>query len=342
MSRMHRLIGLLLLLCTFCFGGSAGTLDIYFIDVEGGQATLIVTSAGKSMLVDAGWPGFEGRDASRILAAAKQAGIRQIDYLVVTHYHTDHVGGVLQLAERIPVATFVDHGPASESQGGLLDAYTEVRKHGKHMVVKPGDSIPLEGALVEVLASDGRTRHSETGPRNPLCLSEKLRDEDHTENARSVGFILVFGEFRFLDLADLTWNKELELACPSNVIGRVDLYLVTHHTTNLSGPAAIVHALRPRVAIMNNGAKKGGSPEAWRIVKNSPGLEDLWQLHFALAGGQENNSAEQYIANVKEDCQGYGLKVSARQDGSFTIVNSRNGYTKTYERRADGVVGITK
>lgn len=334
MTRMRKALGILLLSCaTVAFPGLAQTLDFYFIDVEGGQATLIVTPQRQSMLVDAGWAGNEGRDADRILAAARVAGIRQIDYLLVTHYHGDHVGGVPQLAERIPIMNFLDHGPNSDPRKHLFEPYARLREKGKHKVLKPGDPIPLKGLDVKVHASDGRTLRKDDGPVNPLCEAESTQAEATGENALSVGFLLSYGKFRFLNLGDLTWNKELELACPVNAIGTVDVYLVTHHGSSNSGPKALVHSLLPRVAISNNGARKGGGPEAWRIVRSSPALEDIWQLHLAIQGGKENNAPEQFIANLQENCQGHWLKLSARADGSFTVSNSRNGFQKNYKSR---------
>jgi competence protein ComEC len=142
-----------------------------------------------------------------------------------------------------------------------------------------------------------------------------------------------YGKFRFVDLGDLTWNKELDLVCPANRLGPVDVYLTTHHGMDTSGPAAIVHSLAPRVAIMNNGAKKGGAVPAWQVLKSSPGLEDLWQVHFALGGGKENNVAEEMIANPDEACKGLGLMVSAGKNGAFSVTNERNGKTKQYAAR---------
>ncbi|MFN3322293.1 MAG: ComEC/Rec2 family competence protein [Bryobacteraceae bacterium] len=318
---------------------AAKTLDIYFIDVEGGQATLIVSPSGQSLLVDAGWPGFDGRDANRIIAAAKAAKIKRIDYLVTTHYHTDHVGGVRQLAERFPVTTFVDHGPNTESGRNaetLSKEYAEAVAKGKNLVVKPGDTIPLKGLDVKVVTARGEVLRDPLpggGAPNPLCAAAIRKNDDPGENARSVGMVVSFGKFRFIDLGDLTWNKEVELVCPNNPIGTVDLYLSTHHGMGVSNPDTIVHALRPRVAVMNNGARKGGSPEAWQVIRNSPGLEDLWQLHFAIAGGSENNVAEAQIANLDANCQGHWIKVSVQQDGAFTVTNGRNGYQKNYPAR---------
>ena len=340
-SRVGLFLSLLLISCgtTPTPPPAAGSLDIYFIDVEGGQATLIVSPEGESMLVDTGWPGFEGRDAQRIAETAKQAGMKQIDYLVTTHYHTDHVGGVPQLAEQIPIIHFVDHGPTqegSERAKKLYENYQEVLKEGQHLAVEPGDHVPLKGADVLVLTAAGKVINSPiegAGAENPLCTSAERREEDKSENAQSLGFLLTFGEFRFINLGDLTWNKELDLVCPDNRVGTVDVYLTTHHGLHSSGPAAIVHALRPRVAIMNNGSKKGGIPEAWQIVKSSPGLEDFWQLHYAVMGREENNSPERFLANLEDDHKGYWVKLSARRDGSFTVLNSRNHFEKTYPAR---------
>lgn len=316
-------------------GHAARTLDVYFVDVEGGQATLIVTPSKESILVDTGWPGFNGRDAERIKAAAKSAGVKQIDYLVMTHYHMDHVGGISQLVERMPVKTFVDHGPNRETgkqPGELTEAWQKAVATGKHLVVRPGDKIPLKGVDVQVITADGNVISSPVnggGAANSLCGSQSF-PEDKTENARSTGILVTYGKFRMLNLGDLTSQKEIDLVCPDNRIGKVDLYLTTHHGTNTSGAQAIVHAVAPRVAIMNNGAKKGGAPDAWRTVRSSPGLEDLWQLHFAVAGGKEHNAADSFIANIDEACEGKHLKASAMADGSFTVTNARNKYQKTY------------
>lgn len=312
------------------------TLDIYFVDVEGGQATLIVTPSKQSLLIDAGWPGFENRDAKRIAAAARKAGIKKIDFLLTTHYHRDHVGGVPEVAALLKVGTFVDHGPNRES-GKAADelsiAYKKGMEQAKHIEVKPGDTLPLKDVKVEVLSADGnlisQTRQGAGAP-NPLCAAEKRKADDPTENARSVGTFFTFGKFRFIDLGDLTWNKELELVCPANKLGQVDVYLTTHHGMDMSGSASIVHALRPRVAIMNNGARKGGSPAAWQAVHSSPGLEDFWQLHYAEAGGKANNSPDAFIANPVEDGSANWLRVSAEASGAFTVYNSRNKYQKTY------------
>jgi competence protein ComEC len=313
---------------------AAKPLDIYFIDVEGGQATLVVTPAKQSLLIDAGWPGLNGRDADRIARAAKKAGVKNIDYLVITHFHTDHVGGVPQLAEKMPVKNFVDHGPNNESgkqADELYKNYEAVASKANRITVKPGDTLPLKGLEVRIVTANGE-HISGGGSKNPVC-SGRTFPEDKSENARSVGVLVTYGKFRMIDLGDLTSRKEAELVCPENQVGTVDLYLTTHHGLAQSNAQEIVHALKPRVAIMNNGAKKGGQPEAWKTVKASPGLEDLWQLHFSVAGASEHNSPEAMIANLAEQCGAKYIKVSANQDGSFSVLNERNAYTKTYPAR---------
>jgi competence protein ComEC len=315
---------------------AAGTLDVYFIDVEGGQSTLFVTPTGRSMLVDTGWPDFKGRDAERIAAVAKAAGVTRIDYLVITHYHLDHVGGVPQLAERLPVGTYVDHGRDVESgkeANELYPPYVQIRDRASHLIVRAGDRIPMEDIQVRVVASSGQgilRPLPGAGEPNPLCATTKPREVDPSENAQSIGMLITFGKFRMIDLGDLTWNKELELACPESKLGTVDVYLSTHHGLDLSNAPAMVHALKPRVAIINNGATKGGSPEALQTIRTSPGIEDLWQLHYAQNAGKENNAPEPFIVNVDQDASVSWIKVSAGLDGGFTVTNSRNGKTKTY------------
>jgi competence protein ComEC len=315
----------------------ARPLEIFFVDVEGGQATLIVSPSGQSLLIDTGWRGFEGRDADRIVQAAKAAKVKQIDYLLITHYHRDHVGGVTQLADQMKILNFLDHGPNTEDTKVVKEDYSDyvkVIQRGEHMVLKPGDTVPIKGLSVKVLTADGE--HIQTpleggGQPNSFCAATPKRETDPTENARSLGVLVTFEKFRFLDLGDLTWNKELELMCPNNPIGTVDVLLVSHHGLNQSNSPALVDAVHPRVAIMNNGAKKGASPDAWQIVKDSPGLEDLWQLHFAEAGGKEHNVADSFIANVDEHCTGQSIKLTAEGNGSFTLWNQRNKFTKVYK-----------
>ncbi len=312
-------------------------LAIYFIDVEGGQATLFVTPAGESMLIDTGFPGNQDRDINRLLATMKQAGVSRLDYLLITHYHTDHVGNAAALAAKLPIGTFVDHGETVEADGRQqYETYAVARKSGKHLQVKPGDKVPIAGIDVTVVSAGGQHLSGAlagAGAANPLCAGFKPKEPDPGENAQSVGTVIAFGRFRMIDLGDLTWNKEQELVCPNNLIGPVDLYLTTHHGVAQSNAPVIVQAIKPRVAVMNNGAKKGGSPEAWQIVHDSPGLEDLWQLHYAVDGGKDHNVGEQFIANVDESTA-YNITVSVNADGRFTVTNTRNGLKKTYTATA--------
>jgi competence protein ComEC len=316
----------------------AKPLQIYSIDVEGGQATLIVSPSGQSLLIDTGWPGFEGRDAGRILAAAKLAGVKQIDYVLITHFHRDHVGGVTALADRIKIGTFVDHGPNLEDSDVTREdyaAYEKVLPKAKHLTLKPGDGLPLKGITVRALTAAGEHITEPlpgAGEANPYCEGESKQPGDATENPRSLGTLITYGNFKFLDLGDLTKDKEWELACPNNLIGTVDLFLVTHHGFNQSNSKALVWALHPRVAIMNNGAHKGGSPDAWQIVHDSPGLQDLWQLHYSVEGGKDHNMPEARIANIEGGTDGNYVMVTAESDGSFTVMNSRNGERKTYKK----------
>lgn len=317
-------------------------IEIYFIDVEGGQSTLIVDPEGESLLIDTGWDDFNGRDANRILAAAKDAGIDHIDDLVITHYHSDHVGGVAQLASRIKIDNFFDHGLNTEDDTRANYAtYARIAAQSKRTIVKPGDEIPLKGIRVQVVASAGADIAKPlpgAGQPNPLCASEPKALPDKSENAQSVGVLITFGKFRFVDLGDLTNQKELGLVCPNNLIGTVDLYLVTHHGTahpgtgDSSNEPALVYALHPRVAVMNNGAIKGGHPVAWQTVHDSPGLEDFWQLHYSMAGAEKHNVPDEFIANVGGNDEGYGIKVTAEPNAVFTVTNERNGYSKTYAK----------
>lgn len=336
---MRRLVYILLsslLGCTLALAARK-PLRVYAIDVEGGQATLLVSPSGQSLLVDTGWPGFNGRDADRIVAAAKAAGIKKIDYVVITHYHRDHVGGVEQLAQRINIGTFVDHGPNQEDSDVTREDFGEYQKviaRAHHMVVKPGDRIPVKGLEVKVLTAAGEHIDSAMpggGQPNPYCAGEPQAAADPTENARSVGMLVTYGKFRFLDLGDLTKQKEMALVCPDNRVGTVDLYLVNHHGMDLSNSKALVDAVHARAAIMDNGAHKGGSPAAWQIVHDAPGMQDVWQLHYAVDGGKEHNSPDQFLANLGETDTGHDIEVTAEPDGSFTVLNTRNGFKQTYK-----------
>jgi beta-lactamase superfamily II metal-dependent hydrolase len=328
---------LLLASVTVPYAQAQKPLDIYFIDVEGGQATLFVTPSGESMLIDTGYPGLGDRDVNRVLGTIKEAGLTKLDYLLVTHYHNDHVGNAATIGARIPVGTFVDHGPSVETDTAataIYDAYVKGRERGKHLLVKPGDKVPIRDLDVTIVTAGGdHITRPLAGPAqaNPDCAAYTPKDPDPSENARSVGSLIAFGRFRMIDLGDLTWNKEQELVCPNNLLGTVDLYLTTHHGLAQSNAPVIVRALRPRVAVMNNGPTKGGAPEAIRTIKASPGLEDFWQLHYSIEAATEN-MPQPMIANLDESAAHF-IKVSAQRDGSFTVTNSRTKQTKSYKAR---------
>jgi competence protein ComEC len=318
---------------------STAAIQVYFIDVEGGQSTLFVTPAGQSLLIDTGWLGNAGRDADRIVAAAKDAGLTAIDSVLITHFHNDHVGGAPQLAARIPINTFIDHGENRETTDQptveASQEYEKLLSSGKYkrITAKPGDVLPIQGMQATVVSSDGALIDSAlagAGQENPSCRNAAQYPADKTENLRSLGILITFGKLRILDLGDLTRDQEMKLMCPTNKLGKIDIYVVSHHGWYQSGSPAFVNGIAPRVAIMDNGAKKGGSPPAWDILEKSPRLEDLWQLHYSEEGGPAHNVASQFIANPSEPDTANYLKLTARTDGSFEVFNSRTKQTKQY------------
>ena len=339
------------------------TLDIYVIDVEGGNATLFVSPSGESLLIDTGNTGAAApRDAGRIMAAIKDAGLQQIDHLITTHWHGDHFGGMAELASHITIREFIDHGPnvqpAAAPDEFLQKTYPGLYAKAKHTVVKAGDKISVGGLEVHVVTSAGETIKSPlsgAGGPNPYCANFKA-GENNAEDPQSVGIHVTFGKFRTVHLGDLTKNKEFELMCPNNRIGTVDVLLGLHHGQASSNSEVLVHALHPRVAVMNDGTRKGGEPEVMKTVHSSPGLEDLWQLHFSVLSGQEYTVPGMFIANTTDEQQtamplaptpapqpgpgaapppahngtAYWIKVSAQRDGSYRVTNARNGFSKTY------------
>ncbi|MGI8772696.1 MAG: ComEC/Rec2 family competence protein [Acidobacteriaceae bacterium] len=325
-------------------GNAQRKLQIYFVDVEGGQATLFVSPDHHSLLIDTGWPDNNGRDADRIVTAAKQAGVARIDTVLLTHYHDDHVGGVSQLVARIPVGMFIDHGPNREIDGGVTqhgyELYQQQLATGKykHVIATPGEALPAAGFDATVISADGKLiDHSLTGggETNKYCAASAPQAPDKTENARSLGILLRFGKLKILDLGDLTWDKEMELMCPVNRLGHIDLLVVSHHGWYQSSSPALVDAIAPEVAIMDNGATKGGSTPTLDTIRKAPGLQQLWQLHYSEEGGATHNANAAYIANLKGPAQGnpdagYYLRVTAERDGEFSIFNSRTGQSKQY------------
>lgn len=329
----------------------AGSLRIAAIDVEGGQATLFVSPGGQSLLIDTGWAGNNGRDASRIVAAAHDLGLSRIDTVLITHFHSDHVGGVPQLAQRIPIGQFLDHGDIYEKSGdvpGLYAAYGDVLHTGtyKHVSPRAGDKLPLPGFDAIAISSDGKVITQPlpgAGQPNPLCAQAPQVAEDTTENGHSLGILIRFAGLKILDAGDLTSDRERSLVCPVNRLGHIDLAIVSHHGSDLSSSKVFVHALHPRVAVMDNGERKGGSTSVINTWRSAPGLEALYQVHAAPPagmpnpagtpqGGPEHNVPEAFIANrMGED--GKRIDIAVNADGSMDVVNQRTGATKHFARR---------
>jgi beta-lactamase superfamily II metal-dependent hydrolase len=325
------------------------TFDIYWVDVEGGAATLLVSPTGESLLVDTGYPTDDDRDAKRIAAAAAEAGLSRIDYLVITHYHRDHVGGLEALAELIPIERCLDHGNTTEaSNQQWLDAYLRVCED-KRVVVAAGEKIAFGPVEIDVVASDGRLIDSAVngGGPNPLCATAERKPQASPENQRSVGALFTYGRFTFLDLGDLNWAMEVELACPVNKVGEVTLYQTSRHAAwDDAGAPAHLYALKPQVIVVNNGPRKGlgGTSPGFSEVTTahydrmtqSPGIEGIWQGHRSLLDPDPaHNTAEEMIANLEETdaCEGHWLRASVRQDGTFSVTNGRNGFSRTYTAR---------
>jgi beta-lactamase superfamily II metal-dependent hydrolase len=342
---------------------TANTLDIYVIDVEGGNSTLFVSPTHESLLIDTGNAGAAAaRDAGRIIEAVHDAGLTQIDHLITTHWHGDHFGGMAELAAKVPIKEFIDHGPNTQpgelADNFLQNSYPKLFANAKHTLAIPGDKIAVAGLSVRVVTSAGAVIQSPlpgAGKANTYCANFQA-GTNNAEDPQSVGIHVTFGKFRTIHLGDLTKNKEFELMCPTNRIGTVDLLLGLHHGQSSSNSEVLVHAVHPRAAIMNDGTRKGGEPDVMKTVHTSPGLEDLWQLHFSVLSGQEYTVPGMFIANGIDEAQAaipvapipapqpgpgtppapvhngaaHWIKVSAQQDGTFTVTNTRNGFSKTY------------
>jgi competence protein ComEC len=350
MKVISAFLSLLLVLPIAVAAQTTETLDIWVIDVEGGKAVIVKNPSGQAMMIDggmpimpprAGMPDLGPRDLNRVVAVAQAAGIKEFDVYLVTHYDVDHAGNVPAISERIPTKLFVDHGPllpdsklAAINQKAA-DAYLAMLPGKNRLSVKPGDVIPFKDVQITVLTSNEAVIQKPLaggGQPNSACpasLPEPARIDD---NAASIGTLWQFGKFRMADFGDLLQWMEMKLMCPSNPVGTVDLLMGTHHGLAVSNSPSLVHALRPKAAITNNGERKGIAPEVVKVLRSSPGGLDIWQMHYSTMAGEEFNAPEQFIANMKQqDCQGFAIKISARRDGSFTVTNLRNDFTKTYK-----------
>jgi beta-lactamase superfamily II metal-dependent hydrolase len=325
-------------------GGVGGKgLQVIWVDVEGGAATLVVTPAGESLLFDCGWPGT--RDAERIRDAATKAGVNRIDHYFTTHWHEDHWGGVESLAKLMPIGKFYDHGFPPGEHGDitpkLKEAYLRTCQ-GKSVVLKPGDGISLRAATgaaplrLEVLASHGQVLGEPAGsPQIRSCAKHPAQPEDTSDNARSLAFRLSFGDFRFIDFGDLTWNLEHKLVCPENRIGKVDVYQVTHHGWDASNHPALVEAISPTAAVIDNGPKKGGVAKVFAVLKAAPSIQDIYQLHRNVETGPAENAPPAFVANDDEACKGAWIRMTVEPDGKhFTIEIPSKGTSRTYATRS--------
>ena len=308
-------------------------LRIYWVDVEGGAATLLIAPNGEVVVVDAGFPG--ARDPGRIAKVlTDEVHADHIDHLICTHYHTDHVGGIPTLAGMFPVSHFYDHG-ATVQQSQDFDNYVQTAGD-KRVLTKPGDKLTLGGVVLTFVTAAGSVIDPPLpgAKANDVCPSNITKSMDGgAENAQSLGFVANFGPFRFLDLGDITWAVEQQLMCPTNRIGNVDLFQVSHHGLDISNSPQLVHALAPTVAVMNNGATKGGASSTFDTLKASPGLQGLWALHQVPANDAAHNAEEALTANLAGPDDANWIKAVIEANGAYTITNSRNGTSRTYAAR---------
>lgn len=341
------------LLLTFAFASASAShaqnqtgLRLYFIDVLGGAATLIVTPENETILVDSGWPGHDDRDPKRIVQVLKEvAGRDRIDHLITTHWHTDHVGGVEGLAKLVEIGQYWDRGLPEDHLEGvdfpegdrdpLIAAYRKASA-GKRKALRPGDALPLKSVSLRVLAASGNVllhRHQEGDTHTASCDEHPDKPADRSDNARSLTFRLSLGDFDFFDAGDLTWNIEKQLVCPHNLVGGIDLYQVTHHGLDISNHPTLLKTIAPTVAIMNNGPRKGGSAETVHRLKALPGLEALYALHKNAETGPDDNADPTLTANSDPE-GGQFIQVQVAPDGSgYTVRIGKDGPARSFKSR---------
>lgn len=316
-----------------------GELQFAWVDVEGGAATLIVTPAGETILIDSGNPGR--RDPERILKVlAEVKGKRRIDHLITTHYHSDHFGGAATLAELVPIGTVYDNGEFKDMPNQPDPGYKQF-KCEKRVVINPGDVLPIKQMAkwpkLEILCLGTRKQFVKPTADSPaneaICGAVREKDRDGSDNANSVVLLLKYGNFRFFDAGDLTWNMETHLVCPKNLVGRVDVYQVTHHGLDASNNPLVIQSLQPTVAIMNNGTTKGTAPEVLAALKEQKSVQAIYQMHKNLRPNEEHNNAPaEYIANATEDCKAEPLFLDVSEDGaSYTVTVPATGHKHQYD-----------
>jgi beta-lactamase superfamily II metal-dependent hydrolase len=324
-------------------GQQDGRLDIYFVDVEGGAATLLVTPAGESILVDSGYPDNNGRDRDRILAVARSAGLKRIDHAVVTHWHLDHYGNHAALASEIPIGHFWDRGipDALSEDPDFVDRVADYRRasENRSKALRPGEAIPLKSGTLPLsmttVTASGEVI-ANTGQDNPFASQHVPQDVDTSDNAASLSLLLQFGKFKYLCCGDLTWNVEAKLVTPKNPLGQVDLFMVTHHGLQTSNNPVLVLAIDPKVAVMCNGPTKGGHADTQRTLRKVKSLQALYQLHRNIKLTADEQASAEFIANQEDtaDCKGVFIKASVAADGeSYTVQIGADGKPRVFETR---------